>query len=103
MSRRRASNTDHVYGAVRLMCPDGHPLGLAIKPDPQLDRYTITAGLERVNAPDGRTKIKARCASCEAAGRHRDLQASWEGKVLPLLQALQGDPSSGVLDVRIGG
>lgn len=100
MSRRRTSDAHYVFSGVRLLCPDGHPLGMAAK---QRGRYMLEPGLIRVDSPDGRTKIKARCSRCEARGVTRDLQASWEGKLMPMLDAMEPDPSAGVSDYRIGG
>lgn len=46
-------------------------------------------------------KLTARCASCERAGRRRDLQANWP-KVLEALEASAADPSQGPVNYQLG-
>lgn len=101
MSRRRTTNADFTYVGVRLMCPSGHPLGLVVK---QRGRYLLTGDLVRVDAPDGRSKLKGTCRKCLKAGRTLDLQAGWDERVRLLLDRLEADPTVvGVSDLTIGG
>lgn len=101
MSRRkRQPETVHrVYGGVRLKCPDGHVLGRVIF---QHGDVLLDPALVGVAGPNGETKVKARCAPCEANGVRRDLQASIV-RLKPALSALQQDPHSGMVDITVGG
>lgn len=113
MSQRRRKDAAKAYGALRLVCPAGHhlkprilridpPLSVAeVYPAPE-PRYALNPGIDRVDAPDGRTKLKTSCAKCRAAGRNPDLQLSWE-RIRPLLDEVHADPTRGVVDFRIGG
>lgn len=101
MSRRKRQreNVHHAYGGVRLKCPYGHVLGLAVL---QHGQYMLGHGLTRVDGPGGETKIKARCAPCEAEGVARDLQGSW-AKVRSILDQHDRDPAASVVDYVVGG
>jgi hypothetical protein len=46
--------------------------------------------------------VKTRCAKCEAAGKYRDLQASWE-KVRRRIDELAQDPRAVAVDYILGG
>lgn len=62
----------------------------------------LEAGLVRVDGANGETKIKARCQACEAGGVHRDLQASWDHKIRPMLDELEPDRRAGTRRYVIG-
>ncbi len=72
MSRRklRADEVDQVYVSLRLHCPAGHQLGLIVR---QRGRDIIGAPLERVDGPNGETKVRGVCAVC-----HTDSQMRWD-------------------------
>ena len=113
MSRAKRSDPAHAYAAVRFVCPHGHrqkpqalridePSWLAVEPPrPTQSRYVLNRGIERVDAPDGSTKLRLSCSKCIAAGRRSDLQASWDRTVMPLLDAIHGDPTRGTVDLHL--
>ena len=100
MSRRRTTDAHYVNGIVRFKCPDGHPLGRAVNRN---GHRMLEKGLELEIGPSGDLfKVKARCVKCEAAGKYRDLQASWE-KVCRRIDELAQDPRAVAVDYILGG
>ena len=96
--RRDLGKTDRVYGALKLQCPSGHVVGMAVA---QNGRYHLDGNPEEVEHAGG-VKYRWTCKACLRAGRNPDLQASW-AKLRERLEELDTDRTLGVVKYTLGG
>jgi hypothetical protein len=69
-------DSDHkTFVELRIVCRSGHLLGLIVR---QRGRDMIGMPLERVDGPNGETKVRAVCATCAGAGVTNDSQMRWD-------------------------
>jgi len=96
--RRQADDVHKAYVAVRLLCPHGHILGLVAR---QRGRDMVGVPLERVDGPNGETKVRGVCSACTVEGRATDAQVRWEHvkTVLDDIEAVY-EPGTSIPNVR---
>ena len=102
MSRRKpnpemSAMTD---GIVQLWCPSHHNIGMIVAHPSNRTRFVRGGGVF-ISEPDA-TKLRVRCVACEEAGKHLDLQASWE-RITKLVLANMDDTKRWAEDVTLGG
>lgn len=103
MSRRKRSDVDHDYGAVRFVCPSGHELApTAVLDGDDAHLFGMKPGVAVFRDTPNGGKLLVRCVACERAGRRPDLQANWP-RVLDAMRAAAPDPARGVITVTLGG
>lgn len=76
MSRRKPDR-DIIYTCIHIKCrrnPE-HRIGRVVR---QLGRDMLETGLERIDGPNGETKILAVCPVCQAAGHTDRPQVRWD-------------------------
>ena len=90
MSRRRspADDVNHVFVALYLSCRKGHHLGKIVR---QHGQDLVEWPLERIDGPNGESKIRAVCKTCAALDASTDSQMRWD-KITALLDGLQAGP-----------
>ena len=62
-------------------------LGLVVR-RPSLNRDMLSIGLERIDGPNGETKVRAVCPTCLNEGHNSDVQLRWE-RLKELLDRLE--------------
>lgn len=78
MSRRRDPDVDIIFRMLHLDCAKGHRIGVVV-----LQRagggnpFKIGLPLERVDGPNGETKVLAVCPTCAKAGSRATPQVRW--------------------------
>jgi hypothetical protein len=107
MSRRnpKSGMPDPVDGEVRLWCPWHHELGMIVVRQSNRSRFVRGHGENNkgvfTSEPEA-SKLKVRCTACEEAGRHLDLQASWD-RITGLALKNLDDRTHRAEDVTLGG
>jgi hypothetical protein len=105
VSRRREPGKDvsAIYVMVQIVCPEGHHVGKVVR---QMGRDMLEHSLERVDGPNGETKVRAVCPTCTGlaavnAERPPDTVAVWVAptpqlrwdRIAALLDELEADPN----------
>jgi len=92
--------SDEVSGVVQLWCPSHHAIGKVVVQPVNRTRFVRGDGVF-ISAPDA-SKLRVQCVTCEEAGRHLDLQASWD-RIMGLALENLDDTTRRAVDVTLGG
>jgi hypothetical protein len=81
MSRRKGS-VHHLAQILYIECSEGHRVGMVVLQRAGSERrdspYMIGEPLERIDGPEGETKVLAVCPTCRKAGSAARPQIRWD-------------------------